>query len=135
MNAIAKSVLLTLILAAVGPRAEAEEALALRGVFCLSEAQILTVQEHMRAGLLPRMAAALMNRDKLVCVYADRIHYVVERPTIFDEVRDGPTVSTTYAATLTGVRVGDNLRPITPPMPIYFITPDPVEGAIFLGKA
>lgn len=114
---------------------QAREALSVRGVFCNSEAQILAVEDHILGGMAPHVAAEMMNRDEVVCVYADRIDYVVERPAIIDEIRDGGTEIVAYQATLTGVRVGDNLRPIDPPLPIFFITPERIEGAVFLGSA
>lgn len=108
---------------------------ALRGVFCKSEAQLMAFFDNLRGGLGPRAAVEIVNRDAVLCVYADRIDYVVARPVVLGQVRHAGRVLVSYEATLTGVRVGGNLRAIEPPMPIFFVQPGLIEGSTVLGKA
>ena len=129
MNRIACA---AIALALSGAAAEADEAIPLRGLFCQSEAQIHDASDKLRAGLPAAMVAESMNREGVNCVHADRIDYVVEKPYIIDEDSRGSLF--TYEATLTAIRVGDNLRPIEPPLPIYFVRPDRIAGAVAAGK-
>ncbi len=132
MKAIA---LATPVLLLLGMGAEAEESHSLRGLFCRTEAQIVETFDHMKATLGPNAAVEMTNRDEIVCVYADRIDYVVVRPFIIGQVHHNGVYLVSYEATLTGVRVGGNLRPIEPAVRIFFVQPDRIEGAIVLGKA
>ena len=132
MKAIAFATPLLLLL---GIPAEAEESHSLRGLFCLTEAQIVETFGHMQSSLDPNAAVEMTNRDEIVCVFADRIDYVVVRPFIIGQVRHNGVSLVEYEATLTGVRVGGNLRPIEPALRIFFVQPHRLEGAIVLGKA
>jgi len=132
MKAIALATPLLLLL---GIPVEAEESQSVRGLFCRTEAQVLETLDHMKASLGPRAAVEMTNRNELVCVYADLIDYVVIRPFIIGEVRHDGVPLVEYEATLTGVRVGGNLRPIAPAVRIFFVQPHRIEGAIVLGKA
>lgn len=132
MKAIA---LATPMLLLLGMSAEAEESHALRGLFCRTEAQIVETFGHMTANRGPGAAVEMTNRDEIACVYADRIDYVVVRPFIIGQVRHNGVSFVEYEATLTGVRVGGNLRPIEPAVRVFFVQPDRLPGAIVLGKA
>ena len=112
--------------------AKADDSRSVRGLFCQTEAQISEAAGYLRAGQTPSTVAAIMNRDAVRCVYADRIDYVVVETYLIDDDSRGGLY--TYEATLTGVRVGDNLRPIEPALPIYFIRPDRLDGVAAAGK-
>jgi hypothetical protein len=64
-----------------GGSALADEALRLQGLFCNSEAQIDQALADIAAGLSPRRAADLANRDAVVCTYVDRIEYLIAPPS------------------------------------------------------
>ena len=132
MKAIALATPLLLLL---GMGAEAEESHSLRGLFCRTEAQVVETFDHMKASLGPGAAVEMTNRDEIVCVYADKIDYVLVRPFIIGQVRHNGVSFVKYEATLTGVRIGGNLRPIEPAVQIFFVQPDRLRGAIVLGNA
>ena len=96
MKAIA---LATPVLLLLGMGAEAEESHSLRGLFCRTEAQIVETFDHMKATLGPNAAVEMTNRDEIVCVYADRIDYVVVRPFIIGQVRHNGVYLVSYEAT------------------------------------
>ena len=132
MKAIALAIPLLLLL---GAGAEAEDSHSLRGLFCRTEAQIVETFGHMKSSLDPSAAVEMTNRDEVVCVYADRIEYVVVRPFIIGQVRHNGISFVEYEATLTGIRIGGNLRPVEPAVQIFFVQPDRLRGAIVLGNA
>ena len=107
----------------------------LHGLFCNSESQVEQTVAHMQANVAPRIAVELTNEKEVACVYADRIRYMVVRPLIIGEVRYRGTPFMKYEATLVGVMVGDNPRPVEPPVPIYFIDPERLPGAVSVGGA
>jgi hypothetical protein len=115
--------------------AGAEQSLSLRGLFCTTESQLYEVLRHMQASLPPQAAVAITNRKQVGCVYADRIDYVVTSPVVIAEARFGRLPFVAYRATLTGVRVGGNLRPIEPAISIFLARPDRIEGLAGLGGA
>ena len=94
--------------------------------------EIREASDHLRTGLPAALVAEVMNREAVHCVYADRIDYVVTQPYVIDEDSRGGLF--TYEATLTGIQVGDSLRPIAPPLPIYFVRPDRIPEAVAAGK-
>jgi hypothetical protein len=103
-------------------------AFGLQGLFCNSEAQIDGTLAHIRKGLSPHTAVELANRNAVVCTYVDRLGYVVEGPV--DIGRTGSSFAPVkYRGMLVGVRVGDNLRPVAPPVEIYFVTPGRIVDA------
>jgi hypothetical protein len=69
-----------------------------------------------------------------LCVYADKIKYVVIHPIIVGKMLMEPQL-TKYEATVTGVLVGGAIRPVAPPVQIFFVTAENVPGAVVLGKA
>lgn len=101
--------------------AEAGQGLLLHGVFCNTEAQIETTLDFMRDGIAVDGAIALTNASAVVCVLADQVNYMVTAPVSIGNLQFGQFQLTKYKATLVGVMVGENPRPIDPPVPIYFI--------------
>jgi hypothetical protein len=113
----------------------AEERHALHGLFCNAEAQLEQTLGHLRLGLSPQLAAEATNGRSVVCVHADRIRYVVIRPIILGQVRHRGTLLMKYSATLVGVDVGRNVRPVEPDLPIFFLSGDRIPGAVLSGNA
>jgi hypothetical protein len=111
---------------AAGGSALADEAQRLQGLFCNTEAQIGQALADIAAGVLPRRAADLANRDTVVCTYVDSIDYLIARPVALG---DAALPLVKYRGTLVGVLVGDTLRPVTPEAELYFLTPRQVAGA------
>ncbi len=121
---------LAVLLGVGGPARAGDGAFGLQGLFCNSEAQIDGTLAHIRQGLSPYSAVEFANRGEVVCTYVDRLRYVVERPV--DIGRTGSSFAPVkYRATLVGVWVGDNLRPVAPPVEIFFVTPGRIVGAVF----
>jgi hypothetical protein len=106
----------------------------LQGLFCNTEAQIDETLAHMALNLTPQVAVELTNEKMIACVFADRVHYMITRPFIIGEIKSGVSLLK-YQATLVGVLVGDNVRPVEPPVQIFFVTPEHVRGAEELGGA
>lgn len=124
---------ISLIVLSLSGAARAEQSYALHGLFCNTEGQIDETLARMRSNLSPQAAVALTNQKTVVCVYADKIKYVVIHPIIIRKMLVESQL-TKYEATITGVLVGGAMRPVEPPVQIFFVTPESVPGATVLGK-
>jgi hypothetical protein len=111
---------------AAGDSALADGPQGLQGLFCNTEVQIDQALADIAAGVSPRSAADLANRDAVVCTYVDRLQYLIARPVALGDTAL-PLVK--YRGVLVGVLVGDALRPVTPEAELYFLTPRKVPGA------
>lgn len=107
---------------------------ALQGLFCNAAEQIDDALTHMRGGLSPRAAVGLVNRDEVVCTFVDVLRYVVDRPVVIQEIR-GAFPLFKYEGTLVAVIVGGVVRPVTPPVHIFFAIPDRLGDAPLEGRA
>lgn len=114
-------------LAPIGTASAEDGSLRVRGVFCNSEDQIDGALSHMGRGLPARTAVELMNEGGVFCTYVDLLDYVVHQP-----VRIG---ANTYRAMLTGVVAGGELRAVSPPVEVFFVTPAPLAGAVSESRA
>jgi hypothetical protein len=112
-----------------GPVWAQDRPLRLQGLFCNTEQQIDSALGFMSQGLNPRVAAAFTNKNNVVCTYADLLHYVVEHPMEIWQNKSA-IAATKYKAMLTGVVVGGRLRPISPPVEIFFATPERLALAV-----
>lgn len=101
---------------------------SLQGLFCNAAGQIDETPTHMRRGLSPRAAVEFTNRDAVVCTFVDLLHYVVDRPVVIQEIR-GSFPLFKYEGTLVAVIVGNAIRPVTPPVHIFFAIPEELDGA------
>lgn len=101
---------------------------ALQGLFCNAAEQIDDALSHMRGGLSPQAAVRLINSDEVACTFVDSLRYVVDRPVIFQEVR-GAFQLFKYEGTLVAVIVGSVVRPVTPPVHIFFAIPERLDDA------
>jgi hypothetical protein len=106
----------------------------LQGLFCNASEQIDDALSHMRGGLSPQAAVQLINDDKVVCTFVDALRYVVDRPVIIQEIR-GSFPLLKYEATLVAVIVGGVIRPVTPPVHIFFAIPERLDDAPLEGRA
>jgi hypothetical protein len=111
----------------VGLGAEAGE--RVQGLFCNSEGQIDAALSSLGAGLDPLAAVDLLNSEQVVCTYVDQLEYEIEDPVNIGTSRSlVPLVK--YRGQLTGVIVGDALRPVSPPVEVHFVTPEPPARAV-----
>lgn len=110
------------------PHRETGAGLALQGLFCNSVEQIDEAVIHMRKGLSPRAAVELVNREAVACTFVDLLRYVVDRPVVIDEI-PGSFPLFKYEGTLVAVIVGGAVRPVTPPVHIFFAMPQKLANA------
>jgi len=101
-------------------------------LFCNTAEQIDETVTHMRQGLSPPAAVELANRDAVVCTFVDLVRYVIDRPVAIREI-PGSFPLLKYEGMLVAVVVGDAVRPVTPPVHIFFAIPErlgdvPLEG-------
>ena len=129
-----KLFLAALIAAASGAYAQAEQRHVLHGLFCNTEAQIDETLAHLSLNLAPQAVVELMNQEKVACVLADEVQYMIIRPFVIGaKIRSSSLLK--YRATLVGVLVGENIRPVEPPVQIFFVTTKRLTGAAALGGA
>ena len=110
------------------PALAQDRPLRLQGLFCNTEDQIDRALDLMSHGQTPRAAAALSNKSEIVCTYVDALRYVVEHPVEIWHNKSA-VAAAKYKALLTGVVVGDRLRPIAPPVEIFFAVPERLADA------
>ena len=129
-----KLFLAALIAGMFGANAQAQQGHVLHGLFCNTEAQIDETLAHMSLNLAPQAAVELMNKEKVACVLADKVQYMIIRPLIIGGKNHGTSLLK-YQATLVGVLVGENIRPVEPPVQIFFVTTERLIGTVVLGGA
>jgi len=106
------------------PPARAEGVRLLQGLFCNTEAQIDGARALIAQGRHPAAAADQLNRDAVVCTYVDRLHYLIVGARLL-----GDALPAKYRGRLVAVDVGDARRPVTPPVELYFLTPERLAAA------
>ncbi len=129
-----KLLCMALFAVAFGVSAHAKSSHVLHGLFCNTEAQIDEAIAHMAQNFTPRAAVELTNEKMVACVLADRVQYMITHPFMIGE-RSGRLTLIKYQATLVGVLVGGNIRPLEPPVQIFFVLPERLDGATVLGGA
>jgi len=112
--------------------AQAEQTRALHGLFCNSEAQVRDVLEHYGPSMSLHAAVAIINERAVNCVVADSIQYVISKPLIIDTITQNGLTLTMYEASLVGILVGGNTRPVAPPMRTYFVLDKRLGGVATL---
>ena len=117
-----------LVLTLHSPAGAQEGPLGLQGLFCNTEEQIDTALGFMSRGQTPRAAAELTNKGDVVCTYVDALRYVVEHPVEIWQNKSS-VAAAKYKAALTGVIAGGRLRPISPPVEIFFAVPERIAEA------
>ena len=101
--------------------AQAEQTRALHGLFCNTEAQAREVLEHYSPNMSLSAAVAIINKEAVNCVVAASIQYVVSQPLIIDTISQNGFTLTMYQASLVGILIGGNTRPVAPPMHTFFV--------------
>jgi hypothetical protein len=130
-----KKLFLAALLAGLfGASAQANQGHVLHGLFCNTEDQIDESLAHMSRNLPPQAVVELMNEKMVACVLADKVQYMVIRPFIIGETDRGTSLIK-YQAMLVGVLVGENVRPVEPPVQIFFITTERLMGVVAQGGA
>ena len=112
--------------------AQAEQTRALHGLFCNTEAQARNVLEHYGSNMSLYAAVANINEGAVNCVVADSIQYVVSQPLIIDTITQNGFTLTMYEASLVGILVGGNTRPVAPPMRTFFVLDKRLGGVATL---
>jgi hypothetical protein len=112
--------------------AQAEQTRALHGLFCNTESQARDVLEHFGSNMSLHAAVAIINEGAVNCVVADSIQYAVSRPFIIDTITQNGFNLTLYEASLVGVLVGGNTRPVAPPVRTFFVLDKRLGGVATL---
>ena len=112
--------------------AQAEQTRALHGLFCNTEAQARDVLEHYGSNMSLHAAVANINEGAVNCVVADSIQYLVSQPLIIDTITQNGFTLTMYEASLVGILIGGNTRPVAPPMRTYFVLDKRLGGVATL---
>jgi hypothetical protein len=108
--------------------ASAQDARVIKGLFCNTKSQVEETLGHVGRNLTLAAAVGLTNRDEVACVNATMVRYMVTGAVVVGKAPRPGTPLNLYKATLVGVLIGGNPRPIAPPLPIYFVTPEPMPG-------
>jgi hypothetical protein len=114
---------------------QAKQGYVLHGLFCNTKAQLDATFALISHEIAPQIAVAMTNKDAVVCVEASRISYLVINPVRVDRVQHNEQWLLMYEATLIGVLVGDNPRPIVPPLQTFFVPSNPIAGVGSQGGA
>ena len=110
-----------------GPILAEDNARQVQGLFCNTERQIDETIGRILQGLTPRVAVEFTNERGVVCTFVDRLHYLIDGPSL---LRETPGLGSLlkYEGILVGVIVGGALRPVAPPVRIFFATPERLAG-------
>jgi hypothetical protein len=114
--------------------AQAEQTRALHGLFCNTEDQVRDVLEHYSLNMSLHAAVAIINEKAYNCVVADSIQYVISQPLIIDTVAQNGLTLTIYEASLVGVLIGGNTRPVAPPVRTFFVLNKRLGGVATLSS-
>ena len=121
--------LLTLALVLAG-EAQAGTSHIAQGLFCNTRNQIADTFRNLGNGLSMSQAVAIANAEKVVCVWADRIGYMVTAPASAEGIVHDGTWLNVYEALVVGVLVGGNPRPVDPPVRIYFVPREKLPSSV-----
>jgi len=127
MRHIATSLTLALVLAG---EAQAGTSHIAQGLFCNTHEQIAGAFRSLGEGLSMTQAIAVANEEKVVCVWADRIGYMITAATPTESIMHDGAWLRVYEARLVGVLVGGNPRPVDPPVQIYFVPSEKLPASI-----
>jgi hypothetical protein len=99
---------------------------ALQGIFCNTSDQLDLVLANFESGLSLKEAVDFSDEKEIGCTYVDLLHFVVRSP-VRTGTHHGRLSMAKFEALLTGVVVGDALRPISPPVKVFFVTKEPLN--------
>ncbi|MFN4142996.1 hypothetical protein [Aestuariivirga sp.] len=108
---------------------------ALNGLFCNTKAQVEMVFKEAGRGIPFQGVVEMVNQDKVVCVHATKVRYVVRNIGSVSTMVSRGSQLNIYEATLTGLIVGGNSRPIEPPLQIFFVPTERLPSAVLLRGA
>lgn len=107
------------------------KALVLEGLFCTEKASVPRIMDMTRHGQMTLDAAILIvNKEKTDCVYARPIPYIIVNPVEIGRHDTAIGKSYLYQGELIGVVIAGEPAPIAPPVTMYFIRAQPIEGAV-----
>lgn len=109
--------------------AQAGQTHIIGGLFCNTRAQVEETLALVGQKLTISVAVAITNRTSVACVHATLLRYMVTAPVVIGRTTKSGTPLDLYQATLVGILVGGEPRPIEPALPIYFVTTDALPGA------
>ena len=113
----------------------ADGAHVVHGLYCRTEAQVDAAISFIQRDVAPSHAAEMVNREEVVCVFADKIWYMMDHPMMIGQKQHRGVSLIKYEGTLVGVLVGKNPRPIEPPLHLYFVLPERLPGVAESGGA
>ena len=99
------------------------------GLFCNTRAEVEETLALVGQKLTISVAVEITNRTGVACVHATRLRFMVTGPVIIGRTAKSGTPLDLYEATLVGVLVGGEPRPIEPALPIFFVTTDHLPDA------
>lgn len=114
--------------------ASAQDTHVIKGLFCNTKAQVEETLGHVGHNLTLAAAVGLTNKNEVACVNATAIRYMVVGAVVVGKAERPGAPMNLYKATLVGVLIGSNPRPIAPPQPIYFVTPEAMPGVGVLAE-
>lgn len=123
------------LLLALGTAASAASNHIVNGLFCKTRAHLDEAIRHIQENFTVPAAVLLTNREEVVCVYADRIRFMLESPSALGKTQHRGIPLYIYEAAAVGVLVGDNPRPLAPPVHMYFALPEQLRGVALTGGA
>ena len=124
-----------LIASALASGARADGPRVIHGLYCRTAAQVEEAIAYIKRDVSPQAAVAMTNRQSVVCVFADKIWYMLVHPLVIGETEHRGRPLIKYEGTLVGVLVGHDARPIEPPMQIFFVLPERLDGVPESGGA
>jgi hypothetical protein len=127
--------LLPLAFVLLASNVQASQTYILHGLFCNTEAQAKQVISHSMKLHSLLVAVEMINAESIVCVVADKIKFMVIHPVLINTNKQQDLSLTLYEATLVGVLVGENPRPVKPPMQTFFFVNGQLTGAATQGGA
>jgi hypothetical protein len=136
MRSALRHILLALpLFLALSTAASAASNHVVHGLFCKTRAQLDEAIAHIRENVSPAQAAVLTNREEVVCVYADRIGFMLQDASALGKEQHEGAALYLYEGAAVGILVGDNPRPLTPPVHMYFALPEQLKGVALAGEA
>jgi hypothetical protein len=125
MHATAAALLALALVPAAAAATETPQ--TLQGMFCSSEAQLDQALRLMVDGVSVELTLSALNTNGQACTLIDQIGYVVDAPVTLGRSTDG--VRFKYRASLVAVRIGTGVRPVEPPVAVFFFRDTPLPGA------
>jgi len=121
--------LITLVFFMLTGNAQARQTHILHGLFCNTEAQAREALTYLGQNISLQAAVKMTNENSVACVIANKVQYMVVHPIFIDTMKQNGLSLTMYEATLVGVLVGENPRPVEPPVRTFLVLNELLKGA------